>query len=153
LKTDVLLLADVFENFRKMGMTYYGLDPAQYLTLPSYCWDACLKYTGVKLEPITDVEMHVFIESAIRGGISTITHRHSRFNNPYMKPEDYDPSAPNSYILYLDSNNLYGWALSQRLPVRNFKFATAHEIADIDFQNVPDEGRPHITSSNGGSRR
>jgi hypothetical protein len=139
LKTDVLLLADVFENFREMGMRYYGLDPAQYLTLPSYSWDACLKYTGVKLELITDVEMHIFIESAIRGGISTITHRHARANNPYMKPEDYDPSTPNSYILYLDANNLYGWAMSQRLPVRNFKFLTAQEIAEIDFQSVSDD--------------
>jgi hypothetical protein len=66
LKTDVLLLAEVFENFREMGMRYYGLDPAQYLTLPSYSWDACLKYTGVKLELITDAEMYIFIESAIR---------------------------------------------------------------------------------------
>jgi hypothetical protein len=83
--------------------------------------------------------MHIFIESAIRGGISTITHRHARANNPYMKPEDHDPSTPNSYILYLDANNLHGWAMSRRLPVRNFKFLTAQEIAEIDFQSVCDD--------------
>jgi hypothetical protein len=74
-------------------------------------------------------------ESAIREGISTITQA----SNPYMKPEDYDPSAANSYFLYLDANNLYGWAISLRLPVRKFKFMTAHEVAEIDFQHAPDD--------------
>ncbi len=137
LKTDVLLLADVFENFRETGMQYYGLDPAQYLTLPSYSWDACLKYTDVKLELITDPEIHLFIESSIRGGISTVTHRHARANNPYLGP-DYDPSKPHSYIMYLDANNLYGWAMSQPLPIRNFRFLTEDEISQIDFCTVPD---------------
>ena len=138
LKTDVLLLADVFENFREMGMQYYGLDPAQYLTLPSYSWDACLKYTDVKLELITDPEIHLFIESSIRGGISTVTHRHARANNPYIGP-DYDPSKPHSYLMYLDANNLYGWAMSQPLPIRNFQFLTEDEMAQIDFSTVPDD--------------
>ena len=78
LKTDVLLLADVFENIREMGMRYYGLDPAQYLTLPSYSWDSCLKYTQARLELIRDPEIYNFIESGIRGGVSTITHRYAR---------------------------------------------------------------------------
>ena len=76
MKTDVLLLADVYESFREMGMTYYGLDPVHYLTLPSYSWDACLKFTGVALELLTDPEMHLFVESSIRGGISVISNRY-----------------------------------------------------------------------------
>jgi hypothetical protein len=75
LKTDVLLLADVFENFREMGMKYYGLDPSHYLTLPSYSFDACLKFIGVEQELLTDPEMHLFVESSIRGGISVFSNR------------------------------------------------------------------------------
>jgi hypothetical protein len=139
LKTDVLLLADVFENFREMGMKYYGLDPSHYLTLPSYSFDACLKFTGVELELLTDPEMHLFVESSIRGGISVISNRHARANNPYLK--DYDSSNPHSYIFYVDANNLYGWAMSEKLPVRNFKFLSEHEVGATDFCKVPDDSR------------
>jgi hypothetical protein len=104
LKTDCLLLADVFEQFRQTGMSFYGLDPAHYLTLPSYSWDACLKFTDVSLELLTDPEMHLFIESSIRGGISVVTHRYARANNPYMKNGEYDSSQPHSYIFYGDAN-------------------------------------------------
>ena len=137
LKTDVLLLSDVFENFRTTGMTYYGLDPAHYLTLPSYSWDACLKYTDVELELITDAEMQLFVESAIRGGISVISNRYAQANNPYM--DNYDKTQPNSYLFYVDANNLYGWAMSEKLPVNNFKFLTEQEVARVDFCSVPDD--------------
>ena len=106
LKCDVLLLADVFENFRSMGMQFYGLDPAHYLSLPGYAFDACLSYTNVNLERIRDPEMFMFIESGIRGGISTCNHRYAKANNCYMK--DFDPTKPSSYLMYLDANNLYG---------------------------------------------
>ena len=120
LKTDVLLLADVFENFRKTAMATYGLDPAHYLTLPGYSWDALLKCTNVSLELITDPDMYLFIEKGLRGGISMVSHRHARANNPRM--ENYDPSQPTSYLQYLDSNNLYGWAMSQPMPTRGFEW-------------------------------
>ena len=81
----------------------------------------------------------MFIESSIRGGISVISHRYARANNPYLKPELYDGSKPNSYLLYVDANNLYGWAMSQKLPVRNFKFLTPEEIEATDFCSVPDD--------------
>jgi hypothetical protein len=77
LKTDVLLLADVMENFRKVCRTNYGLDPLWYYTAPGLAWDATLKLTKVKLELISDPDMYLLIERGIRGGISTITKRHA----------------------------------------------------------------------------
>ena len=139
LKMDVLLLADVFENFRNVAMNTYGLNPAHYLTTPSLTWDACLKYTNIELELITDPEIFLFFESGMRGGISVISNRYARANNPYLKPEDYDNTQPHSYITYLDANNLYGWAMSQHLPVGGFRFLTDDEIAQIDFTAVPDD--------------
>jgi hypothetical protein len=113
LKTDVILLADAFENIRDVSMSTYGLDPAHYLTTPSLTWDACLKFTNIELQLLTDPEMFVFVESGMRGGISVISNRYARANNPYLKPEDYDSPKPHSCIIYLDANNLYGWAMSQ----------------------------------------
>ena len=120
LRTDVLLLADVFENFRRTALSTYDLDPAHYYTLPGYSWDALLKSTNVSLELITDPDMYLFIENGLRGGISMVSHRHARANNLQM--ENYDPSQPNSYLMYLDSNNLYGWAMSQAMPTGGFKW-------------------------------
>ena len=82
LGSDVLLLADVFENFRRTALSTYKLDPAHYLTLPGYSWDALLKSTKVSLELITDPDMYLFIEKGLRGGISMVSHRHARANNP-----------------------------------------------------------------------
>ena len=105
LKSDVLILADVFENFRAVNMKYYNLDPFRYYTMPSVALDAMLQSTEVKLELLTDHDMHLMVENGIRGGVSMITTR--KTNNPYMK--DYDRSKPATYIIYLDANNLYGW--------------------------------------------
>ena len=120
LKTDVLLLADVFENFRKTAMATYGLDPAHYYTLPGYSWEALLKFTRVSLELLTDSNTYLFIEKGLRGGISMVSHRHATANNPQM--EDFNPSQPTSYLMYLDSNNLYGWAMSQPMPTGGFEW-------------------------------
>ncbi len=107
LKMDVLLLADVFENFRNVALANYCLDPALYLTTPSLTWDACLKYTRVELELITDPEIFLFFESGMRGGISVISNRYARANNPYLKPDDYDISQPNSYICIIWMQTIY----------------------------------------------
>ena len=120
LKTDILLLADVFENFRKTCLSAYKLDPCHYFTAPGLAWDACLKMTGIELELLSDIDMHLFIEQGLRGGISIITHRKSTANNKYMK--DYDPKKPSKYIAYLDANNLYGWSMSQSMPYKGFKW-------------------------------
>ena len=67
--------------------------------------------TGIELELISDIDMYYFIEKAIRGGIRCITERHSKASNKYMK--DYDANKPSQYIVYLDKNNVCGWAMSQ----------------------------------------
>ena len=120
LKTDILLLTDVFENFRKTCLTYYKLDPLHYITSPGLAWDAMLKMTGINLELITDINMQLFIEKGLRGGISYIAHRHAEANNKYT--HNYDPDKQSSYISYLDANNLYGWAMSKPLPYGKFKW-------------------------------
>ena len=92
LGSDVLLLADVFENFRKTCLEYYKLDPCHYFTSTSLAWDALLKMTDIKLELMTDIDMFQFVEKGLRGGISYISHRHGLANNKYMK--GYDEKAP-----------------------------------------------------------
>ena len=119
-RTDVLLLADVFETFRKMCLRQYGLDPAHYYTSPGLSWDALLKKTGVELELLTDYDQHLFIERGMRGGISMASKRHAKANNPLV--DGYDPEKPSSPILYLDAKNLYGWAMSQPLPTGAFRW-------------------------------
>ena len=121
LESDVLLLADVFENFRNVCLKNYKLDPAWYYTSPGIAWDAALKMTGTELELLTDPDMLLMIEKGIRGGVSMISKRHGKANNKYMG-EEYDPSQPSKYVTYLDANNLYGWAMSKPLPTGNFKW-------------------------------
>ena len=119
LKIDVLLLAEIFENFRNVCLKHYELDPAHYYTSPGLSWDALLKFSKQKLELLSDINMIQFIESGIRGGVSTISHRHSIANNKYLKNYDLDKELKS--IIYLDANNLYGWAMCESLPVGNFK--------------------------------
>ena len=126
LKSDILLLTDVFENFRKTCLQYYKLDPCHYFTSPGLSWDAMLKMTDIKLELITDIDMYQFIEKGLRGGVSYIANRYGKANNKYMKK--YDEKAPSKYIMYLDANNLYGWAMSQYLPTGNFKWLSQKQI-------------------------
>ena len=130
LKSDVLLLADIFQNFREQYLHTYGLDPAHYVSLPSSSWDSMLKMTGVRLDLLTDVDMLNFIEKGMRGGISTITHRYAKANNKYMK--NYDSQKESSYIPYLDANNLYGWAMSQKLPTSNFQWIKCPEYLNLN---------------------
>ena len=131
LKSDILLLADVFENFRKTCIQYYKLDPCHYFTSPGLSWDAMLKMTDIKLELMTDIDMFQFIEKGMRGGISYIANRYGKANNKYMR--EYDEKAPSKYIMYLDANNLYGWAMSQYLPTGGFKWMTDKQINNIDL--------------------
>ena len=139
LKLDVLLLADVFENFRSKAMGSYGLDPLHYLTLPSFSWHACLRMTRIKLD-LNDPEHFLMVENNIRGGISVVSHRYAKANNPYNE-QPYDPSLPTSYLTYVDANNLYGHAMRQPLPIGKFQLLQQHEIDDMDdhkIRNIPE---------------
>ena len=126
LKSDVLLLSDVFENFRDVCLDNYRLDPIFYYTAPGLAWDACLKITKVELELLHDYEMLMMVEKGIRGGVSMISTRYGKANNPYMK--DYDPDQPNKFISYLDANNLYGWAMCKPLPTKGFRWMKKDEL-------------------------
>ena len=106
LTTDILLPADVFENFRKTCSQYYKLDPRHYFTSPWLSWDAILKMSNMQLELMTDIDMFQFIEKGMRGGISYIASRDGEANDKYMF--NYDTSKPSKKILYLDANDLYG---------------------------------------------
>ena len=129
LKSDVLLLADVFENFRSTCLKHYNLDPAHYFTSPGLSWDACLKETGQELELLYDYDMLMMFEKGIRGGITHTSKRYAEANNKYMK--DYNPDKPSSFIQYLDANNLYGWAMSQSLPTHGFKWMKEPTIESV----------------------
>ena len=119
LKTDLLLLADVFEKFIDTCLDYYGLDICHYFSSLGLSWDAMLKMTRIELDLISDIDMHLFIEKGVRGGIFYIAKRHSKANNKYM--ECYYSCEKSKSITYLDANNLYGWAMSQYLPYSGFK--------------------------------
>ena len=121
LRTGVILLANVFEAFMKVCLDNYGLDPAHFYTALRLAWKACLKKTRVRLELLLDPDMLLMFERGIGGGITQSVHRWAKANNPCMGSE-YQPREPTRYLQYLDANNFYGWAMSQPLPTRRFKW-------------------------------
>ena len=134
---DIFLLADIFEQFRQVCLKNYQLDPAHYYTVPGFSWDAALKFTKVKLETLHDIEMHQFLERGMRGGISMISHRYAQANNKYL--QEYYPEKPTSFITYQDSNNLYGEAMTQSLPVSDFKWVDEKDVKSFNVMTVQDD--------------
>ena len=132
--SDTLLLEDVFENFRDKCIETYELDPAHFLSAPGLAWKACLKKTNVKLELLTDNDMLLMFEKGIRGGMCQATYRYAKANNKYMN--NYDKNKESSYLEYLDANNLYGWAMSEKLPVRNFKWIEKDYISKFNYELI-----------------
>ena len=129
-QSDTALLADVFENFRDKCIEKYEVDPAHFLSAPGLARQTCLKKTGVKLELLTDNDMLMMFEDGIRGGMCQAVHRYYKANNKYMK--NYDKNKVSLFLLYLDANNLYGWAMSQKLPVDNFKWIEKDDLLKFD---------------------
>ena len=134
-KSDTLLLADVFENFRDICLKEYELDPAHFVSLPGLAWQACLKKTNIELELLTDYDLLLMVEKGIRGGICHSIQRYAKANNKYMK--NHVNNEESSYIQYLDANKLYGWAMSKKLPTNGFKWIdnneTAKHVINEDF--------------------
>ena len=121
LKTDTLLLSNVFEAFTNTCFQHYKLDPAHFYTSPGLAWQAALKKMGVKLELLTDPDMLLMFEKGIQGGITQAVLQYVKVNNKYMGKK-FDPKEEGSFLQYLDANNLYGWAMSQPLPTGGFKW-------------------------------
>lgn len=131
LALDVVLLADVFENFRKSCKKDYELDPLYYFSAAHYTMDAFLRQSKAEFELLTDVNQYFFCLRAIRGGVSMVScKRLVQANNMYM--QSYDPSKPSSFIIDLDANNLYGRCMMDYLPQSNFKW----EDITIDLINA-----------------
>ena len=135
LKTDVILLSNVFEKFRDVCLGNYGLDPAHFYTAPGLAWQACLKKT---LDLIGDVDMLLMFERGIRGGITQVVKRYTRANNKYM--EDYNSNEPSRYLQYLDANNLCGWAMSQPLPTGGFRWVDIKPEEVKELSDREDQG-------------
>ena len=133
-QSDTLLLADVFNNFRDMCIKEYELDTGHFLSLPGRAWQAFLKKTNIELELLTDYDMLLMVEEGIRGGICHSIHRYAKANNKYMK--NYNKDEESSYIQYLDANNLYGWAMSKKLPVNGFRWLDSNEINEINEEFI-----------------
>ena len=127
-KSDTLLLADGFENFRDMCIKEYELDPAHFVLLPGLAWRACLKKTNIELELLTDYDMLLMVEKEIKGGICHSIHRYAKAKNKYM--QNYNNNEESSYIQYLDANNIYGWAMSKKFPVNGFKWLDTSETSN-----------------------
>ena len=142
METDTLLLADVFEKYRRNIHRNYGMDPVHFYTAPSLSWSAGLKYSGAKLEIPHDISMHIFIDNGLRGGISMVANQYAKANNLEMK-EQYDAEVKTSYIFFTDANNLYGWAMSQALPTGGFKWVEnlKSPINAITYGNSRTDGR------------
>ena len=135
-------MVNVFENFRKICLEIYQLYSAKFLSAPGLVWQAVLKKTVVELELLKDIDMLLMVENGIRGGTCHSINRYAKANNKYMK--DYDNNKESSYLKYWDVNNLYGWAMSQKLPVSDFKWV--EDISEFDesfvksYNDESDEG-------------
>ena len=121
------------ENFIDIALKNYKLDPTWYFTTPGFAWDCMLKMTKQRLELLTDYDMILMIENGIRGGISQCSNRHATANNKNMG-ERFDKSKESTFLMYLDVNNLYGWAMSKCLPYGGFKLSSTN----INVLNIPD---------------
>ena len=128
------MLPDVFENFRNKYIEIYKLDPAHFLSAPGLASQTCLKKRGVKLELLTDIDMLLMVEKRIRGGMCQAIHRYDKANKKYMK--NYDKNNESSYLMYLDANNLYEWAMSQKLPVNGFKWINNLSKFNESFKKI-----------------
>ena len=135
LRTDVVLLANMYEAFRDTCLKHYKLDPAHFYTSPGLAWKACLKHTGIKLELLTNPDMLLMFKQGIRGGITQVVRKYSSANNKYMG-DRFDPKSESSYLQYLDANNFYSWAMSQPLPTGGFKWVDVNpnEMSELATQ-------------------
>ena len=135
----MVLLANVLEAFRDTCLKHYKLDPAHFYTSPGLAWHTCLKRTEIKLELLTDPDMLLMFEWGIRGGITQAVRKYALANNKYMG-DRFNPNEDTIYLLYLDENNLYGWAMSQSLPTGGFKWVDVNHNKISELATRTDKG-------------
>ena len=138
LLADCLLLCDVFENFRSNCLQQYNIDPCYYFSAPHFTFDAFLRHSSLTLELLSDINQYLFIIKGIRGGMSMVSKRHAVANNKYV--EGYNSSKSSSFILYLDANNLYGRAMQEYLPWKNFEWMSPHQLSYDFIKRLEPEG-------------
>ena len=130
-QSDALLLADVLKNFKSMCINIYKTDPAKLLSAAGLTWQAVLKKIKVILDLLTDINMLLMVEKGIRGGIGSSVYWFAKANNKYIK--SYDKNKEPFYIQHWDVNNLYGWRMSQKLPLNNFEWIIDTSQVNEDF--------------------
>jgi len=133
--SDVVLLAEVFNTFRHLALSFYELDPVNFFSTPDLTWHAGLKFTNIKLQLLPDIDMYLMVEKGMRGGLTVIGKRYACANNPYII-ETFKQLNLKNYILAIDCNNLYGFAMQQSLPVGDFRWLSKDEIKDIDINHL-----------------
>ena len=119
-RADTAKLSDVFESFRYLCLKEYDLDPTYFFSTPSLAFEAMLKVAKAKIELFTDIDMVVMAEKRIRGGLTLVVKKHAIANNRYLPTND--KSKKNVFLQYLDANNLYGYAMIQKLPLDGYKW-------------------------------
>ena len=130
-QSNTILLADVFENLRNMRLKVYKLNRAKFLSAPGLAWQVALKKTIVKLDLLTDINMLLMLEKSIWGRIFHPIYRYAEANNKYMV--DYDKNKESSYLQHWNVNNLYGYAMLQKLLVNNFELIKDNSQFNEDF--------------------
>ena len=131
LKSDVSLLACVFEKFIKVSVNEFSINPLYFVSLPGYTWQCGLKYTGINLQTLQDKDLILTLENNIRGGISSVLG------------DKYIESDENKKILYMDATNLYGHSMSQMLPYDEVEMWHGHPHLYMNWLevilNTPDD--------------
>ena len=135
---DVAQLSDVFENFRSLCLKIYELDPSYFVSTPGLAFEAMVKCTKVKLELLTDIEMVLMVEKVICGGLTQVVKRHAVANHRYLP--GYDASKKSVFLQYLDANNLYGYAMSRKLPLDGYKWDNIDKFTSDFVKNYDDNG-------------
>lgn len=122
-RTDTLLLAEVFQEYRSCGYEAFGLDPSFYMGTPGYAMDCMLYFTGVELDLLSDPDMTNFSERAVRGGMSLISTRYCEGETRL--------SEPGKHIAYWDANSLYSSTQQFKLPISNYEWIVGEELEKI----------------------
>ena len=129
------MLCDVFERFIDICLKDYGLDPCHYFSSPGLSWDAMLKMTGIKLEKIHDIDMYLFLEKGMRGGVSYISKRYAKTKGNAKHSDDIS-------IMYWDMNKLYGTVMNfDFLPYGGFKWLSKEEIERFDLDSIAENSK------------